>query len=101
MTAELGRTTSPNGDRQRIDKWLVCARFVKTRGLAVRLVEGKRVRLNGRRIDRAHALVGPGDVLTLPLGRVVRVVRILALAERRGPASEARLLYEEIHEAAP
>jgi len=54
------------------------------------------VRLNRQPTDKAHARLRVGDVLTLPLRGNVRVVRVLSLAERRGPATEARLLYEEI-----
>ena len=83
----------------RLDKWLWYARFFKTRGLAQKACEAGRIRVNGRRITKAHRAVGPGDVLTFVQGRVVRIVRILAVAERRGPAPEARLLYEEIEQA--
>ena len=82
----------------RLDKWLWYARFFKTRGLAQKACENGRIRVNGRRITKAHRAVGPGDVLTFVQGRVVRIVRILAVAERRGPAPEARLLYEEIEQ---
>ena len=80
--------------RIRIDKWLWHARFCKTRALAQALVSGKRVRVNGARIDKPGRAVGPGDVLTLRLGADVRLVRVLACGDRRGPASEAQELYE-------
>ena len=80
----------------RLDKWLWYARFFKTRGLAQKACEAGRIRVNGRRITKAHRTVGPGDVLTFVQGRVVRIVRILAVAQRRGPAPKARQLYEEI-----
>ena len=82
----------------RLDKWLWYARFFKTRGLAQKACEAGRIRVNGRRITKAHRAVGSGDVLTFVQGRMVRIVRILAVAERRGPAPEARLLYEEIEQ---
>ncbi len=86
--------------RQRIDKWLCYARVVKTRTRAVQLVEEGHVRVNGVR-SCAHArVVGAGDVLTIALERQVRVLRILGVGERRGPFSEARLLFEEIGAAA-
>ena len=81
---------------QRLDKWLWCARFLRQRADCARLVAGGMVRVNRQPTDKPHARLRPGDVLTLPLGQQVRVVRVLALAERRGPASEAALLYEEI-----
>jgi len=80
----------------RLDKWLWHARFFKTRGLAQKACEAGRIRVNGQRITKAHRSVGPGDVLTFVQGRIVRIVRVLAVAERRGPAPEARRLYEEI-----
>ncbi len=80
----------------RLDKWLWHARFFKTRSLATRYVEKSRCRIDGRVVDKAHAMVAPGMILTFALGPKVRVVKIVALGERRGPAPEARLLYEEI-----
>ena len=80
----------------RLDKWLWHARFFKTRSLATRYVEKSRCRIDGRVVDKAHAMVTPGMILTFALGPKVRVVKIVALGERRGPAPEARLLYEEI-----
>jgi ribosome-associated heat shock protein Hsp15 len=80
----------------RLDKWLWHARFIKNRGLAEDLVASRRVRLNDQIVAKTHQLVRPGDVLTLTQPAQVRVLRVLALGERRGPASEARLLYEEV-----
>jgi ribosome-associated heat shock protein Hsp15 len=80
----------------RLDKWLWQARFFKTRSLAARYVETSRCRVDGRVTDKPHAAVAPGMVLTFALGPRVRVIRIRALGERRGPASEARALYDEI-----
>lgn len=78
----------------RLDKWLFHARFCRTRALAQAAAAAGRVRLNGRRIDRRAQTVKPGDILTLGRGAQVMAVRILALAERRGSASEAQKLYE-------
>ena len=86
---------------QRIDAWLWRTRFFKTRALAATVVAKGRVRLNGDRIAKASRLVRAGDVLTFPQGGDIRVVRVLGFAERRGPASEARLLYEAIEETSP
>jgi len=80
----------------RLDKWLWQARFFKTRTLAARYVEKSRCRIDGRAVEKPHAAVAPGMVLTFALGPHVKVVRIMALGERRGPATEARTLYEEI-----
>ena len=78
----------------RLDKWLFHARFYRTRLLAQAAAQAGRVRLNGTRIDKPGHTVKPGDVLTLGRGGQVMAVRILALAERRGPAMEAQKLYE-------
>lgn len=78
----------------RLDKWLFHARFYRTRPLAQAAAEAGLVRLNGVRIDKPGRAVKPGDVLTLGRGGQVMAVRIVALAERRGPATEARNLYE-------
>ncbi len=83
---------------QRLDKWLWCARFMKARADCARLVAGGSVRINRQATDKPHARLRPGDVLTLPLRQQVRVVRVLSLASRRGPAAEAQALYEEIIE---
>ena len=84
----------------RIDKWLWQARFCKTRSLAAQLVAEGRVRVNAVRISKPARSVVPGDVLTFPMGSQIRVVRILALGTRRGPAPEAQRLYEDLAPAA-
>jgi len=83
----------------RLDKWLWHARFFRSRAIAARYIEMSRCRLDGRVVDKPHATVAPGMVLTFALGPRVRVVRIIALGERRGPSPEARSLYEEIESA--
>ena len=88
--------SSKAGDWQRLDKWLWCARFMKARSDCARLVAGGLVRINRQPTDKPHARLRPGDVITLPLRGDVRVLRVLTLAKRRGPAPEARLLYEEL-----
>ncbi len=86
-------------DSQRLDKWLWCARFFKTRALAARFCDDGRLRVSGQLTNKAHYAVRPGDVLTFPLGPHIRVIKILELAVRRGPPAEARSLYEDL--AAP
>lgn len=81
---------------QRIDQWLYFARLIKSRSQAQKFIESRVVRLNRVAVEKVAATLKPGDVLTLPFERDVRVVRVLALATRRGPADEARALYEEI-----
>ena len=83
-------------DRQRIDKWLFFARVTKTRGLAGKLATSGHVRVNGEKKLSASAAVRPGDVLTIVLPRQVLVYGVLDCGVRRGPASEARLLYEDL-----
>ena len=78
----------------RIDKWLWAARFFKTRGLAQLAVAGGRVKLGGDRIKPAHA-VRPGDEVSVRIEEIEWQVVVRALSERRGPAPEARKLYEE------
>jgi ribosome-associated heat shock protein Hsp15 len=78
----------------RLDKWLFHARFYRTRPLAQAAAQAGKVRLNGARVEKPGHAVKPGDVLTLGRGGQVMAVRIVALAERRGPATEARNLYE-------
>lgn len=80
----------------RIDKWLWQARFFKTRARAAAVATSGRIRVNQTPIQKASSAVGPGDVLTFPQAKVIRVVRIMALGERRGPAPEAQLLYEDL-----
>ena len=80
----------------RLDKWLWHARFIKSRELATALVAERRVRLNDQIVAKTHQLVRAGDVLTLRQGESLRVLRILELGRRRGPATEARLLYQEL-----
>ena len=90
------RNGDRNADWQRLDKWLWCARFLRHRADCTRLVAGGLVRINRTPTDKPHARVRAGDVLTVPLGQEVRVVRVLALALRRGPAAEATALYQTI-----
>ncbi|MGB8276504.1 MAG: RNA-binding S4 domain-containing protein [Methylovirgula sp.] len=83
-------------DKQRLDKWLWFARVVKTRSLAAKLVLDGHVRVNAQRTETPAKPVGPGDVLTIALEGRVAVLRIVGLAARRGPFSEARLLFEDL-----
>ena len=82
--------------KMRADKWLWHARFFKTRGLATKLISGGHLRVNADKVAKPAHAVGPGDVLTFPQGRQIRVVRIAALSDRRGPAPEAQALYEDL-----
>jgi len=78
----------------RIDKWLFHARFYRTRAMANAAASGGKVRLNGVRVEKPAQMLKPGDILTLGRGSEIVALRVLALAERRGPAPEAQRLYE-------
>lgn len=80
----------------RLDKWLWHARFFKTRTLAAAQVSAGHLRLNGIHQSKPAKTIGPGDVLTFPQGDQIRVVRIIACGDRRGPAPEAQLLYDDL-----
>ncbi|MEO3389103.1 RNA-binding S4 domain-containing protein [Mesorhizobium sp. CAU 1741] len=86
----------PGEGRQRVDKWLFFARAIKSRSLAAKLVQAGRVRLNRDKIDQPSHPVKIGDVLTITLERRVIIWRVLASGVRRGPAEEARTLYEDM-----
>ncbi|WP_295632886.1 RNA-binding S4 domain-containing protein [Novosphingobium sp.] len=77
----------------RIDKLLWFLRLAKSRKLAQQLAETGHIRRNGDRVDRAAQAVTVGDVLTVPLGARVVVIRVQALPVRRGPAPEAQACY--------
>ena len=81
---------------QRIDKWLWSARFVKSRSRAAALAAKGKIRRNGERISKPGQKIKPDDVLTFALNRQIRVIRVLSLAARRGPYSEAVLLYDDL-----
>ncbi len=80
----------------RVDRWLWFARFFKTRGLATKLVQAGHVRVNSSKISKPSHNVGPGDTLTFLQAKTIRVVRIVEVGARRGPASEAQTLYEDL-----
>jgi ribosome-associated heat shock protein Hsp15 len=82
---------------QRLDKWLVYARFCKHRSVAQGLIESGQVRLNRDRITKVSYAVKPDDVLTIVVGGHVKVVKVLGEAERRGSASVASQLYETLN----
>lgn len=88
-----GGLPAPSG--RRVDQWLWFARFVKTRSLAARLCTAGAVTLNGATVRKANQLVRIGDTIVVPQGVFCCTVRVLTLGLRRGPATEARLLYEE------
>ena len=85
----------------RIDKFLFCIRLIKSRTQAQALIEQGRTRIDGKRVEKTSEPVRVGSVIALPLRDQVRVLRVLALPERRGPAPEARACYEELPESRP
>jgi ribosome-associated heat shock protein Hsp15 len=87
--------------RIRIDKWLWHARITKTRSLAARLVETGKVRVNHRKLVKPAQEVGAGDVVTVAVHDAIRVLKVTAPGTRRGPAPEARRLFEEIEAPQP
>jgi ribosome-associated heat shock protein Hsp15 len=82
--------------RQRLDKWLWHARVVKARTSAAALVEAGHVRINGVREKAPGHALRIGDVLTIGLDRGVRILKVAGFSERRGDATLARLLYEDL-----
>ncbi len=88
--------TEEPGASIRADKWLWYARFFKTRTLASKVCASGQLRLSGSLVAKAHQKVKVGDVLTFPQGRHIRVIKVIALGSRRGPASEAQGLYEDL-----
>ena len=80
----------------RIDRYLHCIRLLKSRTLAQAIIEEGHARIDGKRVAKPSEPVRVGSVIALPLHDRVRVLRVVALPEHRGPASEARCAYEEI-----
>ena len=83
-------------EKQRLDKWLWHARVVKARASAAALIESGHVRVNGVREKSPGHAVKPGDVITIALDRGVRLMKVTGFAERRGDATAARALYEDL-----
>ena len=99
MAGPSGRPDPNASAKLRLDKWLWQARFFKSRSLAAEVIEAGSVRVNGVRVSRPGRDVAEGDTLTFPQGHRIRVVRILALGLRRGPATEAQGLYIDLDTA--
>ena len=84
-------------EKLRVDKWLWHARFFKTRTLAAKVVLSGHLRVNSRKAEKSSTCVVAGDVLTFGQEKRVRVIKVVALGTRRGPSSEAKLLYEDLN----
>ena len=80
----------------RLDKWLWYARFFKTRTQATKLIQSGKLRINGDITNKPHRTAIIGMVLTFPQAKHVRVIKILEIGQRRGPAPEAIALYEDL-----
>jgi ribosome-associated heat shock protein Hsp15 len=87
--------------RIRVDRWLFFARVAKSRTLAAKMVGEGRIRVNREKIDHASHLLRVDDVLTIALDRRVLVLKLVAPGTRRGPAEEARTLYEDLTPVVP
>lgn len=77
----------------RIDKLLFFLRFAKTRTLAQNWAEAGHIRVNGRRVEKASLSTAVGDVITLPIGEAVVMLKLISMPTRRGPANEVQLCY--------
>ena len=86
----------PQTPQIRIDKWLWHARFFKSRTIASKLVQCGKLRLNRGIVRKSGTMLKLGDVLTFPQGSLIRVIEVVKLSERRGPASEAQTLYKDL-----
>ena len=86
---------APERAKTRLDQWLWFARFAKSRSFAARLCAAGAIRVNGATVTKPNQTVRVGDFVVVPQGSLQRTVRVVALGQRRGPASEARGLYEE------
>jgi len=84
------------GEKIRLDIWLWHARFFKTRSLATKICKAGKVRINGTHAVKPSAPVKPGDVLTFPQAKQIKIIEIIAPGVRRGPAPEAQMLYKDL-----
>lgn len=101
MTGHVKAATANHPENQRLDKWLWYIRAVKSRTLAASLVTDGKVRVNRIKTEKPSLSIKPGDVITLNVRGNIRVLEVLQLGVRRGPASEAALLFKELTEPAP
>lgn len=90
-----------SGGKLRLDKWLWHARFFKSRTLAAKQVTEGSFRINRQIVKKARTEVRAGDVLTFPQGPHIRVIEVVALGTRRGPANEAHTLYQDLDPPQP
>ena len=86
----------PRAETMRLDCYLWWTRWTKTRPQAQAIAESGRLRIDGRPVERKHAGVRVGNILTFALRGQVHVIRIEALPARRGPPAEARCCFSEL-----
>lgn len=96
MTGPSGKPNPLVQPRLRLDKWLFFARFFRSRDLAAEVVDSGHLRINSQHCTKPGHGVAVGDVLTFPQGDRIRVIRVSALAPRRGAAPEAQRLYVDL-----
>ena len=96
MTRPAVAQPTPAETSQRLDKWLWFARVAKSRTIAATAISDGKIKVNRVRADKPSHAVKVGDVITSRMTRMVRVLRIAALGQRRGPAQEAQALYEDL-----
>lgn len=96
MKGKKAAQSEPDPFTLRIDKLLWYLRFAGNRTMAKKLANKGHVRLNGRRVNRAHMMVRQADILTIPQGREVHVIRIALLPLRRGSAAYAQSCFERL-----
>lgn len=94
MASDAAGGASATG--QRLDQWLWFARVCKSRTFAATLITEGKIRVNREKVDKPSLIVKPGDVITSSGQRRVRIVKIVAIGKRRGPAAEAQALYEDL-----
>ena len=99
--SDAAADTGASGATLRLDKWLWYARFIKTRSQATAFCRSGRIRVNRDPVRKSNHAIRPGDVLTFELGPRIRVIRVVALGVRRGPAPEAQTLYEDLSPPVP
>ncbi|MEM8979594.1 MAG: RNA-binding S4 domain-containing protein [Pseudomonadota bacterium] len=97
----MSAQNATSAETLRVDKWLWHARFFKSRALAAKVVSDGKLRVNGTPISKPSRAIAPDVVLTFVQGREVRVVKVLGLGTRRGPAPEAQALYEDLDPPKP
>ena len=97
----MTKETSQNLEQQRLDQWLWHARFFKSRTLAATIIKTKKVRIDGIAVGKPSFNVKPGQTLTFQKDKRVRVIEIVSLASRRGPAPEAQALYNDLSPLEP